>query len=288
MEEHYERTRSEIVAEARFNAELARKMEVLEAQGKSQIRAHAAEIASHVAASSELHSLRTNLEALQLLVKVLQPRLDVSRPDFALHSSGASVIPSLTSRTYTLRPSTLFGRFTGIGVLTGRPPVTALHYDIHDGHCWPFAGSQGQLAIVLAAPIYIEDITIDHVAAAVAVNRRTSAPRDMELWAMVEGQDNVAKLEAWRAEMTQRREHESARPKMLPKFPEYIRIASFQYNISSANNIQTFPIDAEIGSLGIDFGVVVLIVKSNWGMDGYTCLYRIRVHGQMMDVPAIH
>ncbi|KAJ7122470.1 UNC-like C-terminal-domain-containing protein, partial [Mycena epipterygia] len=179
--------------------------------------------------------------------------------DFALHSSGASVIPSLTSPTFTLRQSTLhhriFSYFTGNVVLAGRPPVTALHYDIHDGHCWPFAGSQGQLGIVLAAPIYIEDITIDHVASAVAVSRRKSAPRDMEVWALVEGQDN---------------------------FPEYIRIASFQYDIHSSNNIQTFPIDAEIRSLSIDFNVVVLMVKGNWGMDEYTCLYRIRVHGQTM------
>ncbi|KAJ7505028.1 SUN domain-containing protein, partial [Mycena galericulata] len=144
-----------------------------------------------------------------------------------------------------------------------RPPVTALHYDTHDGHCWPFAGSQGQLGIVLSAPVYIEDITIDHVAAAVAVSRRTSAPRDMEVWAMVEGQDN-----------------------MLSKFPEYIRIASFQYDIHSPNSIQTFPVDGEIRGLGIDFGVIVLMVKSNRGMGGYTCLYRVRVHGQRIDASA--
>jgi SUN domain-containing protein 1/2 len=105
----------------------------------------------------------------------------------------------------------------------------------------------------------------------------------MEVWAMVEGQDNVAKLEAWRAEMPQGREHELPRPKMLPKSPEYIRIASFQYDIHSPNNVQTFPVDGEIRTLGIDFGVVVLVIKSNWGMDEYTCLYRIRVHGQTMD-----
>jgi SUN domain-containing protein 1/2 len=50
-------------------------------------------------------------------------------------------------------------------------------------------------------------------------------------------------------------------------------------------HIQTFPIDAEIRSLGIDFGLVVLMVKNNWGMDKYTCLYRVRVHGQRMDTP---
>ena len=29
-------------------------------------------------------------------------------------------------------------------------------------------------------------------------------------------------------------------------------------------------------------GIVVLVVKSNWGMDEYTCLYRMRVHGERM------
>ncbi|KAJ7247454.1 hypothetical protein C8J57DRAFT_1673692 [Mycena rebaudengoi] len=61
--------------------------------------------------------------------------------------------------------------------------------------------------------------------------------------------------------MTQQREHE---PTHLPKHPEYIRITSFWYDIRFPNNIQTFPIDPEIRSLGIDFGVVVLMIKSNW------------------------
>ncbi|KAF8190734.1 UNC-like C-terminal-domain-containing protein, partial [Mycena galopus ATCC 62051] len=187
-----------------------------------------------------------------LLVEMSQGH--VVCPDFALYSTGASVIPSLTSPTYRMRPSTFLGKtlgyFTGIGVLNGRSPVTALDHDIHDGHCWPFAGSHGQLGIVLGNLVYIDAITIEHVAAAVAVSRRTSAPKDMEVWAMVEGRDN------------------------------FIRIVSLQYDMYSPNNIQTFPVDAEIRNLRIDFGVVVLVVKSNWDMAEYTCLYRIQVHGQ--------
>ncbi|KAJ7475921.1 UNC-like C-terminal-domain-containing protein [Mycena latifolia] len=183
---------------------------------------------------------------------------NIARQDFALHSSGGLVIPSLTSPTYEVRPSSLRGKVvgyvTGNGFFVGRPPVTAIHYDLHDGHCWPFAGSQGQLGVVLARPVYIEDITIDHVAAEVAVNMQTSAPRDMEVWAMT-----------------------------LPKSMEYIRIASFRYDLDAPNNIQTFPVDDEIKALRIDFGIVVLMVKSNWGMDAFTCLYRMRVHGQMLD-----
>ncbi|KAJ6531881.1 hypothetical protein B0H19DRAFT_1189078 [Mycena capillaripes] len=215
-----------------------------------------------------------------------------TRPDFALQSSGAGIIPKLTSPAWEPRPSTMRGRFveliTGIRHV-GRSPAWAIHHEVRDGYCWPFAGSQGHLGVVLAAPVYIEDITIDHVAADVATNSdRASAPREMEVWALVEGQDNVAKLEAWRADKAQRRENgesvedEPMRPEMLPKAPEYIRIATFRYDISAENNVQTFPVDQEIKALGIDFGVVVLMVKSNWGQAEYTCLYRFRVHGQKM------
>ncbi|KAJ7126907.1 hypothetical protein C8R44DRAFT_779863 [Mycena epipterygia] len=221
---------------------------------------------------------------------------NIARQDFAMYSSGGVVIPSLTSPSYEVRPSTLPGKLvgyvTGNGFLFGRPPVTALHHDIHDGNCWSFHGSQGQLGVALATLVYIEDITIDHVAAENSINMRTSAPREMEVWAMVEGDDNLAKLNAWRADKAQRRENgesvedEPVRPKTLPKSLEYIRIATFRYDVYSPNNIQTFPVDQEIKDLGIDFGIVVLMVKSNWGMEPYTCLYRMRVHGQMRGAPA--
>lgn len=218
----------------------------------------------------------------------------LARADFALHSGGARVIPSLTSPTFEVRPhgvrANLVSMLTGgHGYAIGKPPVTALHHELHVGECWPFAGSTGQLGVVLAAPTYIEDITIDHAAQEVAFDIR-SAPREMEVWGMVEGKDNMAKVEAWRAERARRRaegedvsgEDEEEYPKTLPKNPEYIRIASFSYNILAPGHIQTFPVDREVRELGVDFGIVVLRVKNNWGRDDFTCLYRMRVHGQRM------
>ncbi|KAG6849782.1 hypothetical protein H0H93_005168 [Arthromyces matolae] len=219
----------------------------------------------------------------------------IARPDYALHSGGASVIPSLTSPTHQIKPHTisgaLFGYITGNGYAVGRPPVWALHHDIHPGHCWAISGHSGQLGVSLAAPIYIDAVTIDHVAAEVAFDM-SSAPREMELWGLVEGQDNLDKVTKWKEEKQRRQEEarengeeveeEPKIPSTFPRAPLYVRIAKFAYDIHAPKNVQTFEVDPELRAYGVDFGVVVLTMNSNWGQE-YTCLYRLRVHGKRID-----
>ena len=233
----------------------------------------------------------------------------LAKPDFALHSGGASIIPSLTSPTFEIRPqglgSQMIGLITGNGYGIGRPPITALHHETQNGHCWPFASAEGQLGVALTSPIFIEEVTIDHVAKSIAFDMR-SAPRQMEVWGLVEGKDNIARVQAWKEDLAARKEARQPThggddssdgyrdiyevvdyPKTLPKHPEYIRLANFTYNIHSPNNVQTFPVMPEIRELGIDFGIVVLRVLNNWGRDDFTCLYRFRVHGQRIgEIPA--
>jgi SUN domain-containing protein 1/2 len=239
----------------------------------------------------------------------------LAKPDFALHSGGARIIPSLTSPTFEIRPrglgSQMIGLVTGNGYAIGRPPITALHHEMQNGHCWPFAGGEGQLGVALASPIFMEEVTIDHVAKSIAFDMR-SAPRQMEVWGLVEGKDNIARVRAWKEDQAARKEakqptldgedefttydhdgsdgsngYEVDYPKTLPKYPEYIRLSNFTYNIHSSSNVQTFPVMPEIRELGIDFGIVVLRVLNNWGRDDFTCLYRFRVHGQRIgEIPA--
>ncbi|KAH0585160.1 hypothetical protein H2248_008417 [Termitomyces sp. 'cryptogamus'] len=225
----------------------------------------------------------------------------IARADYALHSGGARIIPSLTSPTFEVKPKTLRGSILsmitgGAGHAIGRPPVWALHHELHNGHCWPVAGQSGQLGVALAAPIYIDEVSIDHVAEEVAFDMR-SAPREMELWGLVEGTDNVEKVLRWKEERRRRREEarengeeveeEPEVPSTLPRAPMYVRVAEFAYDIHAPRNVQTFPVDPELRALGVDFGVVVLMMKSNWGRE-YTCLYRLRVHGQRIDqVPPV-
>lgn len=218
----------------------------------------------------------------------------LARPDFAMYSGGASIIPSLTSETYEMKPqgltANLLGLVTGNGYAVGRPPVTALHHETHNGHCWPFPGTQGQLGVMLSSPVRISDVTIDHVPREVATDMR-SAPRHMELWGLVEGDMNLEVYQAWQNEREAQRaaaelageayvEPADDYPKTLPRSVPYMRIANFTYNIYAPEHVQTFAVPQEIQDLRMDFGVVALVVKSNWGREEFTCLYRFRVHGE--------
>ena len=209
----------------------------------------------------------------------------IAKADFALSSSGASIIPSLTSDTLEIVPQGLWQQtiatITGNGYAIGRPPITALHYETHNGHCWPFVGDQGQLGVLLALPVRIEEITIDHVARDVSWDMR-SAPRDMEVWGFVEGAENLAKVVAWEVSRNLAGLEVPTQPRSLPSSAKYLRLAQFEYNIDAPNAVQTFPVDEDIRALGLDFGIVTLRMLSNWGRE-FTCLYRFRVHGQKLE-----
>jgi SUN domain-containing protein 1/2 len=200
--------------------------------------------------------------------------------DFALASGGARVVPSLTSRSY---------EYT-------RSAAIALHHELSPGSCWSFVGSRGRLGVKLSRSVFISHVTIDHVAKEVALDMR-SAPREMELWGLVEGVNSARKVESWlqgrQRRMSQAAEGEEITPSPQDHiwvYPEesangdnYIQISSFTYDIHSATNIQTFTVSPEVLDLKLHFRLVVLLVKSNWGSDKYTCLYRFRVHGERFE-----
>ena len=55
---------------------------------------------------------------------------------------------------------------------------------------------------------------------------------------------------------------------------ERLLLTSFTYDPSAPSHIQTFPVDNEIVEMGLDVGIVIFQVLSNWGGD-FTCLYRV-------------
>lgn len=219
----------------------------------------------------------------------------IARPDYAQYSSGGRVIPSLTSPTHELqlpgrrvdglssmlsyllplplRPNTQHDTHT----VRGRMPVVALHHDTSPGMCWPFSGTHGQLGIQLVRRIHPTALTIDHVPASLALDGQASAPRDLEIWGVADSPAEQEALAQWR--LTPAARTWSAEPSPVPPSSAHVFLGSFVYD-AAGPPIQTFPLSAAASTaLPMGFRVVQVNVLSNYGMRDYTCLYRVRVHG---------
>ena len=218
----------------------------------------------------------------------------IALPDYAIFSGGGRIIPTLTSPTYEIpgRRSWMV-RVLGFGgssaAYQGRPPATALTPDINIGNCWPFTGTKGHIGVYLSRHIFISSVTVDHAARDIAYDI-SPAPKRVRVWGVVDGEGNLAKLHAYREDLNVRKDTDSLSPEeedelsavepaRLPYEFKLLQIATFNYDVSAASNIQTFEVPERIQRLGIDIGVVIFDIQSNHGNEDYTCLYRVRVHG---------
>ncbi|GBC05462.1 hypothetical protein RclHR1_06230022 [Rhizophagus clarus] len=240
----------------------------------------------------------------------------LNKADFALSSGGAKIIVPLTSPTYEQWPTQwikiAIAKLTGSGITRGKPPITALQPETHVGQCWPFAGQQGQLAVLLSRRIYVTSITYDHVSKTVAMGT-TSAPKEFEVWAFIDDENDSN--EKTDQKMEQRSDenidyststlkniptnqpgsnildsssssssssllhYSSGKDLKLGSSPNHLFLGRFIYDINGLP-IQTFEVD----KWNKPVRAIIMKVNSNWDNPLYTCLYRFRVHGRRVDV----
>ncbi|KAL1666920.1 hypothetical protein GGF50DRAFT_87067 [Schizophyllum commune] len=218
----------------------------------------------------------------------------LERVDHALFTGGGAIVPTLTSpslRQSLAAPRSGFSSVIswisgGHGDIVERSPVIALTPGVQPGQCWAFAAGEGRLGVKLRLPARIDEVTIEHAAGSIAYDLR-SAPRDMEVWALIDGADNAEK---WAAVTAAREaagapadEGEAAFAAEMARLTHgalYVRIAQFAYDIEAGRYAQSFAVAEDVREQGMDFGIVMLRVLSNWGHPGHTCLYRFRVHGE--------
>lgn len=212
----------------------------------------------------------------------------LGKPDFALYTAGGRVIPSLTSPSYEIRPSTLSGsilaKLTGSGIIRGKAPVTALHHDISTGQCWAINGSSGQLGILLSRTIYPTDITVEHASKDVALDV-SSAPKNFEAWGVVSDAEVFERLSS--SSKTNAGEALSSFEEGKNKAGNMIRLVKGVYDVEASNNIQTFEVDEIIKDLKIPISAVVFKVLDNHGNEHLSCLYRVRVGGELAENDAL-
>ncbi|CAH8652560.1 unnamed protein product [Schistosoma margrebowiei] len=98
--------------------------------------------------------------------------------DYALESSGGSIVGTRCTKTYT-EGASLLSIFGLPLVRLSNSPRTILQPGSNPGDCWPFHGSKGQAIIRLSSPVIISSVTLEHLPRELAPNGRLdSAPRD--------------------------------------------------------------------------------------------------------------
>lgn len=204
--------------------------------------------------------------------------------DFALARGGAAIIPELTRSTWkspTPPASRLFG--SKITDFTNARAYLAITPDMEYGSCWAFNGPTGHVGVTLPIPVRITNVSIDHISKDL-VPDVSPAPRAMVLWGLLEGEAlSEHRRNPLLVSKNQHQPSQSIRDGLrllsVRSDAEFIEISRFDYDpkIDLAHS-QMFPIYPEVVESGLDFGIIVLEILSNWGSQR-TCLYRVRIHG---------
>lgn len=200
----------------------------------------------------------------------------VGLPDYANAASGGRIWPHITSTTYDAlagRRST--GRWalsfiSNVQELNPPLPINAIQGFIDHGHCWPFPGSHGYLAIRLSDHIHVSHLTIEHWPKATAKDIST-APRQFRLWAHVANEtlrESIANNQVLNpSEIRDRARAEEFAPILDGEFSQL------------DEGRQSWEVNVDLAQLGIATKFVVLEVLNNHGSKVKTELYRVKVHG---------
>uniref|UniRef100_A0A4W5MBD2 SUN domain-containing protein n=1 Tax=Hucho hucho TaxID=62062 RepID=A0A4W5MBD2_9TELE len=189
-------------------------------------------------------------EHVQLIVKNALKLYSQDRTglvDYALESGGGSILSTRCSETYETK--------TALMSLFGLPlwyfsqsPRVAIQPDVHPGNCWAFQGSHGYLVIRLSMRIVPSAFSLEHIPKALSpTGTISSAPRQFTVYGLDDEYQEEGKL-----------------------------LGSYTYQ-DDEDALQTYPVTEENDKA---YQIIEVRVLSNWGHPEYTCLYRIRVHGQ--------
>ncbi len=215
-----------------------------------------------VRSSSRSHSA----DAFHTVSSLLTRSLPIGRRDFALAAAGGLIYSDLTSSTGA-PPST-----------NSQPPDSVINDDFRLKGCWRVPRGHLQVGVVLAETIYPSHFTIDHAPQAFA-HDIGEAPRTIVLWGVVDGSFNKATYAQLHAGMADSVVYNRTAPPKDAGFT-FVPLAAVEYDPSADSHVQTFPVDDQVADSGIDIGLIVLDVISNWGSNT-TSLCRVRVHGEL-------
>ncbi|KAI8817240.1 UNC-like C-terminal-domain-containing protein [Fimicolochytrium jonesii] len=206
---------------------------------------------------------------------------DLLPPDYALGSGGGRIIPKLTSMTYSVGFGTPFLDLVGFKRKPGKDPMMLLQPETQPGNCWPMKGSIGQFGIQLIRPIIPTALTIEHAPKESWTSHESiSALRHFELYAIYNPSSTFQTAAAANATNTDIDTNATTPPPRL-----HLLTAEFNPHVSATATfaVPGTVVEALKGVLertGVAVPAVMVKVKGNWGHEEWTCVYRVRVHGE--------
>jgi hypothetical protein len=236
------------------------------------------------------------------------------------HANGATILHEFTSETYTPppEPSQLLGSVwwrkyvpedwelmlpegwenwnvglapsifhtLGKGGSTAGPE-TILHPNVLPGSCWPMQGRRGKVMVSLPYPVQVTAITLDHVSHHLLMDKEEqlkSAPKNVRVFGYPPCQGDCAGLtfDSTKKHLLAEIEYDIEKPSIqtfsVGDGGEAIAVGSCSAEVEAA------ACDAGLGSEDEEteglYSAIQLEVVNNWGNEAYTCLYRVRVHGE--------
>ncbi|KAL6600679.1 UNC-like C-terminal-domain-containing protein [Neocallimastix sp. 'constans'] len=193
-------------------------------------------------------------------------------PDYSTALYGSTIIESLTTDT---QPITSENPVINRLHIINNPPILALENTLLPNSCWAMKGTSGSLGINLSHYIYPTSITIEHLPSWNSKDPK-SAPKLMTLVAIDGYEISINNNKINDMNITKNR-------RFNEKITFPIILGTFQYNINTPNYSQTFNLNQNIINrlklLDIKINKVQLQIHSNWGNEKYTCIYRVRIHG---------
>jgi hypothetical protein len=179
--------------------------------------------------------------------------------DFATKGAGGRVLAHTPTHTPQYSSNNLMSWLTSCYVPT-KSPDTILEPNMDAGSCWPMAGHQGFVFVQLSAPIKVTKFTLQHISHTVAGNI-TTAPRGFRLYGV-----SAAAVAQWRDAGTDGE-------------PAGTLLGEYTYDARGPRAVQTFAIPPSPAAQGV-YAHVKIEVLGNHGNQDFTCIYRIRVHGE--------
>lgn len=209
---------------------------------------------------------------------------DALGTDMALDKSGATVIPELTSESFSIPWKwKVFNPlyYMGSNRIVGKPAEEVLNRNIDAGNCWSFNGKSGNIGISLAQGILPNRVSLTHVSTSeVALKLLSSAPKEFEVWAVYD-QENFAKDSVEMTEVVRK----NAKTTPFNK-PSAIHLLTGKFD--PQQELEVFEVTdyakeetSKIWQLyNESVRSVIFLFKDNWGNRDYTCVYKIGVFGE--------